>query len=107
MKTKPSTSRKRQGVFPLPRGWFAVVHDENGKLRQLGVFRTKRDATSVFHTVTISGGAADATDITGELLADAISVTDKNSAASGPVDVDVATGCAGYRVDVRSDAVSR
>jgi hypothetical protein len=86
MKTKPSTSRKRQGVFPLPRGWFAVVHDENGKLRQLGVFRTKRDATSVFHTVT---------------------VTDKNSAASGPVDVDVATGCAGYRVDVRSDAVSR
>ena len=42
-----------------------------------------------------------------ELLADAISVTDKNSAASGPVDVDVATGCAGYRVDVRSDAVSR
>ena len=28
-------------------------------------------------------------------------------AASGPVDVDVATGCAGYRVDVRSDAVSR
>jgi hypothetical protein len=31
----------------------------------------------------------------------------KNSAASGPVDVDVATGCAGYRVDVRSDAVSR
>jgi hypothetical protein len=52
MKTKPSTSRKRQGVFPLPRGWFAVVHDENGKLRQLGVFRTKRDATSVFHTVT-------------------------------------------------------
>ncbi len=49
MKTKPSTSRTR-GVFPMrppDSGWFAIVNDEYGKPRRLGVFRTKREAQTV------------------------------------------------------------
>ena len=44
-----STSRT-QGVFPTPSpgsGWFAIVDDEHGKPRRLGVFRTKREAQTV------------------------------------------------------------
>ena len=46
--------QERLGVSPSPTsggGWLAVVRDEHG-LQRLGVFRTKPDATSAFHTVT-------------------------------------------------------
>jgi hypothetical protein len=47
-----STSHERPGVFPSPTpgGWIAIVRDEHGKLRQLGVFQTKQEATGAFQT---------------------------------------------------------